>query len=70
MAHPSPTSTAAIRAAARTQDTEWLKQAVSFAGRAGAIGWQSEDGQIHDTGARCIAIVRAELIRRGEKGVR
>lgn len=61
------TSTIELRKAVRANTTTWLRAAVSPMGREGAIGWYHEGSPTpHDTGARCIAVVRAELRRRGE----
>lgn len=59
-------STIDLRRRVQELDTKWLMEAVSPIGREGAIGWYPE-GAIapHNTGARCIAIIRAELKRRG-----
>lgn len=60
------TATSIIRAATRNQSTAWLQRVLSAEGREGAIGWYDEGSAVpHVTGARCIAIVRAELLRRG-----
>lgn len=59
------TSTTQLRHAARNLSTEWLTAAISLMGRAGALGWYAEGSATpHNTGARCIAVVRAELKRR------
>lgn len=60
------TATPILRAATRNQSTLWLQGVLSAEGRQGAIGWYDEGSTVpHVTGARCIAIVRAELLRRG-----
>lgn len=60
-------STIDLRRRVRELSTKWLASAISPMGRDGAIGWYDEGSPTpHDTGARCIAVVRAELRRRGE----
>jgi hypothetical protein len=52
-----------LRAAARMQDTRWLEWAVSEENRKNNPGWNVA-GARTNSGARCIAIMRAELKRR------